>query len=78
MSQLANGEGTAWHNFTFAFTPNTTTIATLKLETTVSGGEGVYLDNVSVLGTPAPEPGALVLLGTGLMALLAYAWRRRR
>jgi len=25
-----------------------------------------------------PEPGRLVLLGMGTLALLAYAWRRRR
>ena len=25
-----------------------------------------------------PEPGTIVLLGTGLLGLLAYAWRRRR
>ncbi|MCY2950485.1 MAG: PEP-CTERM sorting domain-containing protein, partial [Planctomycetota bacterium] len=28
--------------------------------------------------TVVPEPGTLVLLAAGLVALLAYAWRRRR
>jgi MYXO-CTERM domain-containing protein len=28
--------------------------------------------------TPSPEPGAIILAGTGLLGLLAYAWRRRR
>ena len=34
-------------------------------------------DYVSV-GTPTPEPSACALLATGLLALLAYAWRKRR
>ena len=28
--------------------------------------------------TPAPEPGTVVLLTTGLLGLLAYAWRKRK
>ena len=28
--------------------------------------------------TTVPEPGAMVLLATGLIGLLAYAWRKRR
>jgi hypothetical protein len=30
------------------------------------------------LAAPTPEPGALVLLGSALLGLLAYAWRRQR
>jgi hypothetical protein len=29
-------------------------------------------------GVPAPEPGTIVLLATGLIGLLAYAWRERK
>lgn len=29
-------------------------------------------------GVPAPEPGTVVLLGTGIFGLLAYAWRKRK
>jgi hypothetical protein len=38
------------------------------------GAHNVVVDNFSV----TPEPGTLVLLATGLIGLLAYAWRRRR
>jgi len=36
------------------------------------------LDNVRVDRNYIPEPGALVLLGCGLVGLLCYAWRKRR
>ena len=40
---------------------------------------GVYLAAASLsTGVPTPEPSALVLLATGLLGLLAYAWRKRR
>jgi hypothetical protein len=40
---------------------------------------GHYLDVKYGIGTSyTPEPGALVLLSTGLIGLLAYAWRKRR
>lgn len=35
-------------------------------------------DNVKVGYTATPEPGAAVLLTTGCLALLAYAWRKGR
>lgn len=35
-----------------------------------------YGFNVDI--TPVPEPCAIVLLGAGVVSLLAYAWRRRR
>ena len=40
---------------------------------TYSGIDKVYLDY-----TPVPEPGTLVLLATGLLGLLCYAWRKRK
>jgi hypothetical protein len=46
------GVNAAWTQHSFTFTPDTTTTATLTFRIPVSG-DGVFLDNVSVLG-PAP------------------------
>lgn len=35
------------------------------------------IDNFKIEGT-APEPGTLILVATGLLGLLSYAWRRRK
>jgi hypothetical protein len=44
-----------------------------------SGGWG-GIDNVylNFTSAPTPEPSAIVILATGLLGLLAYAWRRRK
>jgi hypothetical protein len=36
------------------------------------------VDNVRVTSTPVPEPGTIALLATGLLGLLAYAWRKKK
>ena len=41
-----------------------------------SGNQQFIVDNVRV--TETPEPSTMVLLATGLLGLLCYAWRRRR
>jgi hypothetical protein len=38
--------------------------------------DGAYKPFITV--TTVPEPSALVLIGTGLLGLLAYAWRKRK
>ena len=42
---------------------------------TNSGNMTAYVDCAT---SAVPEPSALVLVVTGLLGLLAYAWRRRR
>lgn len=38
----------------------------------------VALDSSQFVGAPIPEPSTIVLLATGLLGLLAYAWRKRK
>jgi hypothetical protein len=38
----------------------------------------VCVDDVSAVYTAVPEPTMLALLATGVIGLLAYAWRKRR
>jgi hypothetical protein len=39
---------------------------------------GSVMAGLSVGGSAVPEPGTVVLLSTGLLGLLANAWRKRR
>jgi hypothetical protein len=45
-----------------------------------SGGIGVGVDNIQLATgvNVVPEPGTLCLMGSGLIGLLAYAWRKRK
>jgi hypothetical protein len=38
----------------------------------------IFVDNVALTVASVPEPGTLVLVSTGLIGLLCYAWRRQR
>jgi hypothetical protein len=49
-----------------------------ELVITVKAGTVVYEDNLDVDATSAPEPGSLVLLGTGLLGLAFVAFRKSR
>lgn len=41
-----------------------------------AGGANCYLDNLTI--TSVPEPTTLALLATGMVCLVAYAWRKRK
>ena len=43
---------------------------------TNQGGSGIGIDNIVLSDNTIPEPGTLVLLATGLIGLLCYAWRK--
>ena len=77
LTQTTLGTSSAWTEYTFGFTASQSTTATLTFGS-ATGSDGVYLDNVSVTAIPTPEPTTIVLLTTGLLGLLAYAWRRRK
>jgi hypothetical protein len=49
-----------------------------ELVITVKAGTVAYEDNLDVDATSAPEPGSLLLLGTGLLGLAFVAFRKSR
>jgi hypothetical protein len=75
-----------WKTFTDVVTytvPNDSPYIGKALGVMVAGMGGAYngelsIDNVHLTVTPAPEPSTLVLLGTGALSLVAYAWRKRK
>ena len=48
------------------------------ISNTPSTIQSAQFDNVRLTYSSVPEPGTIVLLVTGLLGLLAYAWRKRK
>jgi hypothetical protein len=57
-------------------TTNLPTVTSANLKLTAYFGGAMTVDTVST--NPVPEPSAIILIATGLIGLLAYAWRKRR
>lgn len=72
LSQNA-GTTSGWTLWSYSFTPDTSTTATLTFSQASGGANGLFLDNISVLAVP--EPTLLALLGLGGLLI---AWRRRK
>jgi len=83
--------GTGWQTFTATWTADAghagqaielQVVANNFLEGSYPTDEYVApsfgIDNATLSVTGAPEPATLTMLITGLIGLLAYAWRRRR
>jgi hypothetical protein len=79
-SNFASYEGGGTIDFTLTFGSNDYSIVNPTTGLMGVGGSAVAGGDftVSYTYTPVPEPSTLALLTTGLIGLLAYAWRRRR
>jgi len=54
-------------------------VGTILLGFTVNCANDIYFETFDVEGGEIiPEPGTLLLLGTGLVGMVGYGWRRRR
>ena len=76
--------GSSWLQYTsnsFDVTAGTNYALTISgtIPLSTGGDLSSYVDNVSVLNSyTIPEPSAVILMVTGLIGLLAYAWRERK
>jgi hypothetical protein len=53
-------------------------VVTLSATNLTGASNWVLVDNARLDFVPVPEPSAIMLLGSGMVGLLCYAWRKRR
>lgn len=64
-------------NYTYDYTMGSTGVGgSLYLGYEVNCTGTILYDNLAI--TPIPEPGTVMLMITGLIGLMAYAWRKRK
>ena len=75
----ASGVG-SYTGETYGLTYSNVRMVKFDITDTFSGATPGYvgLAEVRFIGSATPEPSTIVLLATGLIGLLAYAWRKRK
>jgi hypothetical protein len=64
--------------FTAAAGSEVLTFISQRLAGDTSSDSAWLIDNLQITAVATPEPSVMALLATGLISLMAYAWRRRR
>jgi hypothetical protein len=63
-------------NTTFTVSETETTNLLFVYAAGTSSNNGAVLDNIEITGTEAPEPSSMLLMGTGLLAMIGLAGRK--
>jgi hypothetical protein len=68
-----------WQQYSMTFTAKAADVGTsFQPEFLCAAGSTFGIDSVSLSAVATPEPSAVVLCATGIIGLLAYAWRKRK
>jgi hypothetical protein len=74
----ADGVVTSYTTDSFNVSAGSHTVTFLGTIPISSGDHTVFVDNIGVANTAVPEPSTLIVLSTGVLGLLAYAWRKNK